>query len=41
MLESYTMPYSYKDGAQVEKEIPAEITWYKDYFAKTGTTGNK
>lgn len=41
LLEGFTMPYIYKDGAQVAKEIPAEIAWYKDYFAKTGTTGNK
>lgn len=36
VLAKFNMPYAYKDGATVMKEIPPEIDWYKNYFKKAG-----
>ena len=31
------LPYAYKSRAQLEKDIPAEIEWFKAYHKRTGT----
>lgn len=36
LLEKFTLPYDYKDGATVMKEMPPEVEWYKGYFKKAG-----
>jgi tripartite-type tricarboxylate transporter receptor subunit TctC len=36
LLDSYDLPYDYKDQKQLAKEIPAEFDWYKGFLQKMG-----
>ena len=36
LLAGNNLPYDFKDQAQLEKDIPAEYEWYKNYFKETG-----
>jgi tripartite-type tricarboxylate transporter receptor subunit TctC len=36
LLEKYSLPYAYLSGAEVTKQVPAEIEWYKKYFMEIG-----
>jgi Uncharacterized protein conserved in bacteria len=36
LLNKFNMPYDYKSGEEIMKEIPPEVEWYRDYFKKTG-----
>ena len=36
VLENYDLPYDYKDRAQMEKDVPVEYEWYKDFLKKIG-----
>jgi tripartite-type tricarboxylate transporter receptor subunit TctC len=37
LLKQIQLPYNFKTRAQLEKDIPAEITLYKEYHKKMGT----
>jgi tripartite-type tricarboxylate transporter receptor subunit TctC len=36
LLASHNLPYDFKDRAQLEKDIPAQFEWYKNYFKEIG-----
>lgn len=36
LLETFNLPYDYKDQQQLAKDIPAETEWYKNFFEKMG-----
>ena len=36
LLDSYDLPYDYKDQNQLAKDIPAEFDWYKGFLQKLG-----
>jgi tripartite-type tricarboxylate transporter receptor subunit TctC len=36
LLLKFNMPYDYKSGAEIVKQIPPEVEWYKDYLSKAG-----
>ena len=36
LLQSFNLPYDYKDQRQLAKDVPAETEWYKNFFQKIG-----
>ena len=36
LLANNNLPHDFKDQAQLEKDIPAQYEWYKNYFKETG-----
>ena len=36
LLASYDLPYEFKDGTQMGRDLPLEYEWYKNYFIKIG-----
>lgn len=36
LLANNNLPFDFKDQAQLEKIIPAQYEWYKNYFKEVG-----
>ena len=36
VLEQINMPYDYKDGAELDREVPAKYEWFKGFYKKMG-----
>ena len=36
LLNNLDLPYDWKDGKQLEKDVPVEYRWYKDFLPKMG-----
>jgi tripartite-type tricarboxylate transporter receptor subunit TctC len=36
VLEQINMPYDYKDGAELDREVPVKYEWFKGFYKKMG-----